>query len=163
MCRPSGDHEGCLSADPELRVRLRTTPCSAGRLKISPRASSSARLPDGEMVPPTTFEPTLATRGNRVARSVTTCTSTGSAVSVARSIRYSRPPFSNTMSSGPMAGKWMSKSVKKVTWRTLPVARSWAQMLARKASSRSERKYSVEPCHIGCPSLASSAVRFRAV
>jgi alpha-mannosidase len=45
-----------------------------------------------------------------------------------------------TISSGPMLGKWTSNSLKKVTCRALSLLRSQAQMLARWFSSRSERK-----------------------
>ena len=41
-------HAGWRSAMPEERVRLRAKPCSAGTVKISPRASNTARLPEGE-------------------------------------------------------------------------------------------------------------------
>src|SRR3954471_4019871 len=42
---PSGDHAGWISAEPLDLVRLRTSPFSAGMVKISPRASTAARLP----------------------------------------------------------------------------------------------------------------------
>src|SRR5206468_6863312 len=45
---PSGDQAGSLSADPLELVRLRTSPFSAGIVKISPRASTATRLPVGE-------------------------------------------------------------------------------------------------------------------
>ena len=56
----------------------------------------------------------------------------------------------------------MSKSVKVVTCRFEPVVRSWAQMLYRWAGPRSERKYSVSPCHIGWASLAGLSLTFSA-
>src|SRR4029079_17095271 len=46
---PSGDHAGSRSADTLECVRLRTSPLSTGIVKISPRASTSARLPVGEI------------------------------------------------------------------------------------------------------------------
>src|SRR3954471_9545145 len=42
---PSGDHAGAISDEPLVRVMLRTSPFSAGMVKISPRASTAARLP----------------------------------------------------------------------------------------------------------------------
>src|SRR4051794_23440509 len=45
---PSGDHAGSRSADPLELVRLRTSPFSAGMVKISPRDSTTMRLPVGE-------------------------------------------------------------------------------------------------------------------
>src|SRR6185503_8418258 len=45
---PSGDHAGSRSAEPLEFVRLRTSPLSAGIVKISPRASTTTRLPVGD-------------------------------------------------------------------------------------------------------------------
>ncbi len=45
---PSGDQAGARSAAPLVMVRSRTSPFSAGTVKISPRASNTARLPVGE-------------------------------------------------------------------------------------------------------------------
>src|SRR5262245_10719942 len=45
---PSGDHAGSRSADPLELERSRTPPLSAGIVKISPRASTTARLPVGD-------------------------------------------------------------------------------------------------------------------
>src|SRR5580765_2126401 len=45
---PSGDQAGSRSADPLELVRLRTSPLSAGIVKISPRASTTTRLPVGD-------------------------------------------------------------------------------------------------------------------
>src|ERR1041385_4350201 len=45
---PSGDHAGSRSADPLELLRLRTSPFSAGIVKISPRDSTTTRLPVGE-------------------------------------------------------------------------------------------------------------------
>src|SRR5712691_6629441 len=46
---PSGDHAGSRSAEPLEFVRLRTSPFSAGMVNISPRASTTTRLPVGEI------------------------------------------------------------------------------------------------------------------
>src|SRR4030095_14596641 len=46
--RPSGDQAGAISAEPLEFVRLRTSPFSAGIVKISPRASTKTRLPGGD-------------------------------------------------------------------------------------------------------------------
>src|SRR5262245_53878744 len=45
---PSGDHAGSRSAELLDFVRFRTSPFSAGIVKISPRASTTMRLPVGE-------------------------------------------------------------------------------------------------------------------
>src|SRR5213079_3707451 len=47
-CFPSGDQTGVRSAVPELRVKLRASPFSAGTEKTSPRAENSARAPLGD-------------------------------------------------------------------------------------------------------------------
>src|SRR2546425_11467645 len=48
MNLPSGDHAGSRSAEPLEFVRLRTSPFSAGMVKISPRASTTTRFPVGD-------------------------------------------------------------------------------------------------------------------
>src|SRR6476469_1800518 len=45
---PSGDHAGSRSAEPLELVRLRTSPLSAGIVKISPRASTTTRFAVGD-------------------------------------------------------------------------------------------------------------------
>src|SRR5215208_4229087 len=45
---PSGDQAGSRSAELLEFVRLRTSPFSAGIVKISPRASTTTRLPVGD-------------------------------------------------------------------------------------------------------------------
>src|SRR5204863_8599829 len=45
---PSGDQAGSRSAEALEFVRLRTSPFSAGMVKISPRDSTTTRLPVGE-------------------------------------------------------------------------------------------------------------------
>src|SRR6266550_5869397 len=45
---PSGDQAGSRSADALELVRFRTSPFSAGIVKISPRASTTTRFPVGE-------------------------------------------------------------------------------------------------------------------
>ena len=56
----------------------------------------------------------------------------------------------------------MSKSLKSVTCRTAPVASFHAHRFWRWSAPRSDMKYIVPPCHIGCASLASLLVTFRA-
>src|SRR5258705_7253351 len=48
MDLPSGLQAGSRSALPDALVRLRASPFSAGTVKISPRASTAARLPVGD-------------------------------------------------------------------------------------------------------------------
>ncbi|MCG3163346.1 MAG: hypothetical protein JMDDDDMK_04740 [Acidobacteria bacterium] len=59
---PSGDHAGSRSADPLELLRLRMSPFSAGMVKISPRASTTTRLPVGEIA---IFVIRLATSSHR--------------------------------------------------------------------------------------------------
>ena len=61
---PSGLHAGSRSADVLDELMLRTSPFSAGIVKISPRASTAARLPVGlnamfAMRPLTSFQPAI--------------------------------------------------------------------------------------------------------
>ena len=92
-------------------------PCSAGTLKISPRASNSARFPVGDSAESRVKFVTLIVRGRSVARSVTTVICTSRVCPLARSSRCSRPLYSNTISSGPMLGKCTSASANFVTCR----------------------------------------------
>src|SRR6202035_4223188 len=46
---PSGDQDGSRSAAAAVRVKFRVLPFSAGTVKISPRASKTARAPPGEI------------------------------------------------------------------------------------------------------------------
>src|SRR5262245_58957623 len=48
MYLPSGDHAGSRSAEPLELLKFRTSPFSAGMVKISPRASTTRRLRVGE-------------------------------------------------------------------------------------------------------------------
>ncbi len=48
MDLPSGDHEGSRSAVPGVLVRLRMSPFSPGKVKISPWASTTTRTPVGD-------------------------------------------------------------------------------------------------------------------
>ena len=48
MDLPSGDQEGSRSAVPGVLVRLRISPFSPGRVKMSPCASATTRTPVGE-------------------------------------------------------------------------------------------------------------------
>ena len=58
MLLPSGDHTGSRSMTAGLLVRLRGSPFSAGTVRISPRASNTARAPVGEI---SAFRSRLAT------------------------------------------------------------------------------------------------------
>ena len=75
--RPSGDHDGERSAVPDVCVSVRGVPCSAGSVNTSPRASTTARMPVGEIPTLCTSRVTGWARGFTDARSVTTRTSTG--------------------------------------------------------------------------------------
>src|ERR1043165_949276 len=77
-CLPSGDHAGSCSADALEFVRLRTSPLSAGIVKISPRASTATRLPVGDnvrllMLALTSFHCAIIHGKSPVAVMLTTC------------------------------------------------------------------------------------------
>ncbi len=75
---PSGDQAGSRSATPELCVRLRTSPFSAGTERISPCDSNSARLPVGDSATFSTCGvPTCSKRGRTCGRSAVMLTGTG--------------------------------------------------------------------------------------
>ena len=59
MREPSGDQIGFLSFTPTLLVRFRMSPFSSGTDKISPRASNTARCPEGEISADSMRLPTL--------------------------------------------------------------------------------------------------------
>ena len=103
---------------PGVSVRLRTMPFSAGTEKMSLRASKSTRFPLGEIAPFLIKPPAFSARGRSVALSVMTSTFTSRVCSVARSSSTRRPPFSNTISFGPMLGLRTSYSAKCVTCRS---------------------------------------------
>ena len=81
-----------------------TGPCSAGTLKISPRASKAARLPVGDTLTDVMRSATFTLRGFNVERSVTTCTETSDTASFARFSKCRRSPATKTMSVGPSDG-----------------------------------------------------------
>src|SRR3954454_939061 len=75
---PSGDHAGSCSAEALEFVRLRTSPLSAGIVKISPRASTAIRFPVGDnarllIEPPTSFHWAIIHGKSPVAVMFTTC------------------------------------------------------------------------------------------
>ena len=74
---PSGDHDGSRSATAGERVRLRTSPFSAGTVRISPRASNATRLPPGDSAGAPSFFSTFAKRGRTSGKSPARRTSTG--------------------------------------------------------------------------------------
>src|SRR5262245_6916058 len=82
---PSGDQAGSRSAVPGEFVRLRVSPFSAGTVRISPRASNSARLPDGDSPAFRTFFATFSIFGRTAVKSAVTRTGTGRDFSVFRS------------------------------------------------------------------------------
>ena len=71
------DHYGALlELWPRLKAPVWMTPFSAGTVKTSPRASTTARIPVGETPKLWIRPPTFSTRGRSVARSLTTWTLT---------------------------------------------------------------------------------------
>jgi hypothetical protein len=127
---PSGDQAGSRSRAPVVRVRLRTSPFSAGTLNSSPRASTAARLAEGDRAKPPMWSATLRNSGRIAGLSSGTSTDRRVSFSVARSITYSQPPFSSTIASPPMAGHFTSYSLNVVTWRWVFRSRSYAHRLA---------------------------------
>ncbi len=69
MLWPSGDQAGVRSAAPDVRVRLRMSPFSEGTVKISPRASNTARTPLGESAAMRIRSPTLSQCGRAQGKS----------------------------------------------------------------------------------------------
>ena len=98
---PSGDHAGSRSADALEFVRFRTSPFSAGIVKISPRASTTTRLPvgDSEM-----FEIRLVTSSHRGiihGKSPRAVISTTWLLPLFGSSAWMRPACSKTIAPGP--------------------------------------------------------------
>ena len=92
--RPSGDQAGPLSLAPEEWVRLRVGPCSAGTVKMSPRAEKAARFAFGLSEKPDTWFAAETRPGRRASWSVGTWMGTGRAAPEARSKISSEPAFS---------------------------------------------------------------------
>ena len=82
---PSGDQRGKRSATPELRVTFSTAPYSAGTVKTSPRALNTPRFPVGDTDASVSSGSAFAVRAFNVSTSVTRCTGTSAAFSVAKS------------------------------------------------------------------------------
>src|SRR5262245_51191561 len=60
---PSGDQIALLSSTPGVSDRFRHSPFDAGTVKTSPRATTTARFPDGETSIDVTRSPTVAQCG----------------------------------------------------------------------------------------------------
>ena len=152
--RPSGDHVGLRSALPLECVRLRTSPFSAGMEKISPRASTSARLPVGESDRPVTRVDTSFHCGIIQEKSPRTVMETGMARAVFGSRMCRRPACSNTTTPAPASSVFTSKSVNFVICVTAFVRPSYLNTFC--TPSRSEMKYTSSPIHAGSSSFEFS-------
>src|SRR5262249_53351294 len=87
---PSGDQAGSRSAAPGVCVRLRAWPLLAGTVKISPRASKTARAPVGDRAAFWIESLTLTKRGRAPGRSARMVTST--LVDLPLSLSYRNSP-----------------------------------------------------------------------
>src|SRR5512143_3804361 len=137
---PSGDHAGSRSAEPLELVRLRTSPFSAGMVKISPRASTATRLPVGEsarllMFAVTSFHCAIIHGKSPAAVMLTTCS-----LPDFGSSRWMSPACSKTtaLPSDAASSAFTSKSLKLVTCAIFFVFVSYVQTFA--TPSRSEMK-----------------------
>ena len=98
---PSGDQAGFRSATPGVPVRFRQSPFSAGTVKMSPRASITARLPVGDSE---ALKIRLAIGfhcGSIQGKSPRTVMLTAVALPAFGSNRWIRPPCSNTSTPPP--------------------------------------------------------------
>ena len=144
---PSGDQTGSRSSTPELRVRLRVSPCSTGTVNTSPRAAMSARAPVGDSEADPTSSATSSQRGSAHGKSPRTVMSSFFVSPVAGSSVWIHPSCSNTSPSGPPFSHFTSASVKCVTWRSSLVPTSYDHTLL--AQSRSETNQMWSPTHTG--------------
>src|SRR5688500_16914039 len=136
--RPSGDHAGLRPADALDAVRVRTSPFSAGLVKLWPSASTAARRRDGEsamltMRFETSFHWVIIHGKSPVAE---ICTIRDWSPSGSSSC--TQPPCSKTTAPPPASSDFTSKSVNFVTWRSFRPDRSYAQTF--ETPSRSETK-----------------------
>ena len=164
--RPSGDQAGARSALALECVRLRTSPFSAGMVKISPRASTSARLPVGDSASALTRVETSFHCGIIQGKSPFTVTDTGADVPVFGSSRCNRPACSKMTTPAPDSIVLTSKSVKRVICVTAFDRPSYFHTFC--TPSRSEMKYTSSPSQTGSSSfeltgrgIVSSANDFR--
>src|SRR5262245_43966868 len=153
MYLPSCDHAGSRSADALECVRLRTSPLSVGIVKTSPRASTRARLPVGEIAMLATRLETSSHRGiihgkSPVAVTVTTCSRPD-----AGSSSWMNPACSNTIAPPPESRLFTSKSVYFVTCRSRFALVSYAHTF--ETPSRSDRKKTESPDQTGSISFES--------
>ena len=109
---PSGDHAGSRSAEPLERVRLRVSPFSAGSEKISPRASTSTRLPLGEISRLVIRPATSSQCGIIHGKSPAAVMSSACSRLVLGSSTWMTPACSKTTAPAPASSVFTSKSVK---------------------------------------------------
>src|SRR5512145_3208644 len=150
---PSGDHAGSRSADPLECVRLRTSPFSAGMVKISPRASATTRRPVGDRRMFAIRLVTSSHRGIIQGKSPRALISTTDERWVLGSSAWICPPCSNTTVPAPASIDFTSKSVNFVTWVSLFDRGSNDHTFD--TPSRSDRKYTTSPSQTGSMSFES--------
>ncbi len=135
---PSGDHAGSRSAEPLEFVRLRTSPFSAGIVKISPRASTTTRLPVGESAMFVMRLVTSSQRGIIQGKSPAAVMFTTCCLPFFGSSSWMTPACSKTIAPVPASIVFTSKSVNFVTCTSFFAAISYDHTLA--TPSRSEMK-----------------------
>src|SRR6476659_1168618 len=149
--RPSGDQIGQRSCAPVVFVRFLTSPFSAGTERISPRNSTASRAPDGERDARRTYLTPFTNRGRVSCRSAATPIGTRALVRAFGSKTWIQPACSYTIRPAPDEACRIGKSVWFVTRAAAFAFSSHAYRL--NSPSRSERKYTVSPTHIGAASF----------
>src|SRR5262245_24588526 len=144
---PSGDHAGSRSAEPLECVRFLTSPFSAGIVKISPRDSTSTRLPVGDSEMLDIDLETSSHRGIIHGKSPAAVMFTMCSLPLRGSSSWTYPACSNTTAFGPESSVFTSKSENLVTWVSFFDLVSIEKTLA--TPSRSEIKNTDSPTHAG--------------
>jgi hypothetical protein len=150
---PSGDHAGSRSADALECVRFLTSPFSAGIVKISPRDSTTTRLPVGERAMLLMRAVTSSQRGIIQGKSPVAVIATTFSRPDFGSSSWICPPCSNTIAFAPASIVFTSKSVNFVTCASFFAFVSNDQTF--ETPSRSERKNTVSPIQTGSMSFES--------
>src|SRR5581483_1346503 len=135
MNLPSGLQAGSRSAEPDELEMLRTSPFSAGIVKISPRASTTARFPVGDNAMETMRDETSFHCGIIHGNSPATVIGTTCSRPVFGSSSWMYPACSNTTAPAPASSVFTSKSAKCVTCATFFVLVSYDQTLATPSAS----------------------------
>src|SRR4029079_5432340 len=150
---PSGDHAGSRSAAALELVRLRTSPFSAGIVKISPRDSTTTRLPVGDrprlVIRAVTSSQRVIIQGKSPLATIGTTLSLPDFASSS----WITPACSKTTAVLPASIALTSKAVNFVTCASFLAFGS--KLHTFDTPSRSERKKTVSPTHTGSMSFES--------